>query len=229
MAVIQTSVMVWKDRTGGTPNMSFCHWSVGVTGYGLGEGGDEEIVRWALHDDHQGRPIIGGLFPTMETALRDKRLWHEAPIYGNFYGTLLMATAVKNAAGVDLYRKPVLVHLTGEPYGHIKYDHMQIMLFANGRLMYPSWLCQQYEPVACAPQRHNKVVVDKRPNSNEGKSRQRYDFSSEVKFLTNTCTGLNAGVTEVRSLFVTDEYVAVTSNPCCCRICSKGSSCRCVP
>jgi hypothetical protein len=353
----------WKDGTGGTPNMSFvCHWSVGVTGYALGERGDEEIVRWALHDEHEGRPIIGGLFPTMEVALRDKRLWHEAPIYGNFtfYGMLLMATAAKNAAGRDLYHepadngvticgimegmfsmaypiertgvpdgsirqitwghgsttnpnrrsnedvdpfyvnkptgqrhlqnlyhlftiahhlepdppyawllglnprhdeppgwfvwfpwalfytdpqakppagpppmpsvvypemglailradespgywtsgKPVLVHLTGEPYGHIKYDHMQIMLFANGRLMYPSWLCQQYEPVGCAPQRHNKVVVDKRPNSNEGKSRQRYEFSPEVKFLTNTCTGLNAGVAEVRSLFVTDEYVA---------------------
>ena len=353
----------WKDRTGGTPNMSFtCHWSVGVTAYALGQQGDEKIVRWALYDEHQGRPIIGGLFPTMEVALRDKRLWHEAPIYGNFtfYGMLLMATAAKNAAGVDLYRmparngatihgiteglfsmaypiertgvpggsvrqitwghgsttnpnrrsnedvdpfyvnkptahphlqnlyhlftiaqhlepdpryawllglnpqhneppgwfvwfpwalfytdpqakppagpppmpsvvypemglailradespaywtsgKPVLVHQTGEPYGHIKYDHMQIMLFANGRLMYPSWLCQQYEPVACAPQRHNKVVVDKRPNSNEGKSRQRYEFSPQVKFLTNTCTGLNPGVTEVRSLFLTDQYAA---------------------
>lgn len=73
----------WKDRTGGTPNMSFvCHWSVGVTGYALGERGDEEIVRWALHDDHHGRPIIGGLFPIMEVALRDKRLWHEAPNCG---------------------------------------------------------------------------------------------------------------------------------------------------
>ena len=87
-------------------------------------------------------------------------------------------------------------------------ERRQIMLFANGRLIYPSWLCQQYEPVGCAPQRHNKVVVDKRPNTNQGKSRQRYEFSSEVKFLTNTCTGLNVGVTEVRSLFVTDQYVA---------------------
>jgi hypothetical protein len=104
--------------------------------------------------------------------------------------------------------QPVLVHQTGEPYGHIKYDHMQIMLFAKGRLLYPSWLCQQYEPVACAPQRHNKVVVDKRPNTNEGKSRQRHEFSPEVKFLTNTCTGLNPGVTEVRSLFLTADYAA---------------------
>lgn len=353
----------WKDRTGGTPNMSFaCHWSVGVTGYALGERGDEEIVRWALADEHQGHPMIGGLLPTMNAALRDKRLWHEAPIYGNFtfYGMLLMAVSARNAAGVDLYRtpasngatirgimeglfsmaypiewtgvpggsirqitwghgsttnpnrrsnedvdpfyvnkptahpalqnlyhlftialylepdaryawllglnprhdeppgwfvwfpwalfytdaqakppagpppmpsvvypemglailradespgywtsgKPVLVHQTGEPYGHVKYDPMQIMLFANGRLMYPSWLCQQYEPVGCAPQRHNKVVVDKRPNTNEGKSRQRYEFWPEVKFLTNTCTGLNPGVTEVRSLFLTDQYAA---------------------
>jgi len=89
--------------------MSFVrHWSVGVTGFALGERGDEEIIRWALDDEHQGRPIIGGLFPTMEVALRDKRLWHEAPIYGNFtfYGMLLMATAAKNAAGVDLYHQP---------------------------------------------------------------------------------------------------------------------------
>ncbi|MCK4275554.1 MAG: hypothetical protein KAX78_03505, partial [Phycisphaerae bacterium] len=93
----------WKNGTGGTPNMSsVCYYSVGVTGYAIG---DQEVIDWALHDDHRGRPMIGGLFPTMESGLRDNCLWHEAPIYGNlvFCGWLMMAEAAKNSQGVDLY------------------------------------------------------------------------------------------------------------------------------
>ena len=86
---------------------------------------------------------------------------------------------------------------------------MQIMLFAHGRMLYPSWLCQQYEPVACAPQRHNKVVVDKRPNANEGKSRQRYEFSpgGEIphEHLQRVESRRHRGA---MSLFLTDQYAA---------------------
>jgi hypothetical protein len=327
----------WKTNTGGTPNMSFtCYWSVGIAAYALGQRGDEEAVRWALyHEGWNGHKIIGGLMPTLEVALRDKKLWHEAPIYGNFtvFGMMMLAVAAKNAADFDLYStpakngaticgcvdglfteafpiertglpggsirqityghgattgancnrashedidpfyvnkpaalpeqqnlyhlfaiahhlrpdpryswllgrnprrnealgwtlswrlwfpwslfytdpdvkpaaappmpsvihremglailradesptywtsgKPVLVHQTGEPYGHWKFDHMQIMLFAKGRLLYPSWMGSQYEPVFCAPQRHNRVVVDKKPEEDQGKSNQRYEF-----------------------------------------------------
>jgi len=356
----------WKRTRSTTPNMSFvCHWTVGVTGYAIG---DNDIIRWALHDDHDGKPVTGGLFPVMESALRDKCLWLEAPIYGTlaFYGMLMMAEAEKNSRGTDLYNapakngatirkivdglfsmaypiertgmpggsvrqitwghvsthgpgidhqhgghvdpfyvnkpdarpdyfnlyhiftianhlqpdpryewllglnpwhnepvgtdvwsvwfpwalfytdvgrgaqqsppampsvvypemglailradesptywtsgKPVLVHQTGEPYGHADYDHMQIMLFANGRLLYHSPDQRPYSDVGLAPQRFNKVVVDRRPNSwSDGRSKQRFEFSPDVKFLTNTASGLNPGVTEVRSLFLTDEYAA---------------------
>lgn len=353
----------WKKTGPATPNMSFvCHWTVGLAGYAIG---DKDIIDWALHDDPTGRTAYGGLFPVMESALRDKRLWHEAPVYADhvFQGMLIMAQAAKNSQGTDLYDmpakngatickiveglfsmaypiewtgipggsirqvtwgdgstrspvsgndqnsgfidpfyvnkpdarpadwnlyhsftianhlqpdpryewllgrnarhdealgwfcwfpwalfhtdlnekapesppampsvvypemglailradesptywrsgKPVLVHQTGELYGHRNYDYMQIMLFANGRLLYHSPEQRPYVQVGFAPQRFNKVVVDKRPNTDTGKSRQRYEFSPDVKFLTNTATGLNPGVTEVRSLFLTDQYAA---------------------
>ena len=73
----------WKDSLGRwttTPNLVFpIHYHAAVIGFCLD---DEELIEWGLRDPG-GRfgPGRGGLFPVLDSMLRDGAIWDEATIY----------------------------------------------------------------------------------------------------------------------------------------------------
>jgi hypothetical protein len=88
-----------------TPNLVFeKHWKVGLIGYCLG---DKELIEWGLNDPgHHGR-THGGLYPVLDTMIKDEYFWGEAPIYALHYdvhGMLALAEAALHYDGTDLYR-----------------------------------------------------------------------------------------------------------------------------
>ncbi len=87
-----------------TPNLVFeKHWKVGLIGYCLG---DKELIEWGLNDPgHHGR-THGGFYPVLDTMIKDRYFWGEAPIYALHYdvhGMLALAEAALHYDGTDLY------------------------------------------------------------------------------------------------------------------------------
>jgi hypothetical protein len=79
------------------------HFEVGVVGYCLG---DRELIDWALNDPgHQG-PAFGGFYPVLDTNIRDRFFWSEAPRYAlgrTLQGMFALAEAALHHDGTDLY------------------------------------------------------------------------------------------------------------------------------
>ena len=88
-----------------TPNLVFeKHWKVGLLGYCLG---DRELIDWGLNDPGHHGPAFGGFYQVLDTNIRDKYFWGEAPIYALHYdlhGMLALAEAARHYDGTDLYR-----------------------------------------------------------------------------------------------------------------------------
>jgi hypothetical protein len=90
---------------GTTPNLMFVmHFNAGLVGYCLG---DQELIEWALHDPGKYGPQCGGFYPVMDSIIKDKLFWGEAPLYGldvDLHGMLALAEAALHYDGTDLYR-----------------------------------------------------------------------------------------------------------------------------
>src|SRR5262249_32550660 len=87
-----------------TPNLVFeMHWKVGLIGYALG---DKELIEWGLNDPGVHGPASGGFYQVLDTNVKDKYFWGEAPIYALgmvIHGMLGLAEAARHYDGTDLY------------------------------------------------------------------------------------------------------------------------------
>src|SRR5262249_38476269 len=114
------------------------------------------------------------------------------------------------SAGYWTSRGLVAVQQLGRNYGHDHRDKFEIMFWGRGRLLYPDWNAQQYEPFEYGWTRnawaHNTLVVDE-SNPKGGASTHRHDFNSDVKFLATTSSEIYPDVTESRALLLTGEYL----------------------
>jgi hypothetical protein len=104
----------------------------------------------------------------------------------------------------------VAVQQLGRNYGHDHRDKFELMFWGRGRLLYPDWNAQQYEPFEYGWTRnawaHNTLVVDE-ANPRGGASTQRHDFNRDVKFLATTSAEIYPEVSETRALLLTGEYL----------------------
>ena len=104
----------------------------------------------------------------------------------------------------------VAVHQMGRRYGHDHRDKFELMLWGKGRLLYPDWNAQQYEPFEYGWTRngwaHSTLIVDE-ANPKGGTSTSRNDFSSDVKFLATTSDQIYPDVMQQRALMLTNEYL----------------------
>ncbi len=87
-----------------TPNLVFeKHWKVGLIGYCLG---DRQLIEWGLNDPGFHGPSHGGFYQVLDTMIKDRYFWGEAPIYALHYdlhGMLALAEAARHYDGTDLY------------------------------------------------------------------------------------------------------------------------------
>ena len=80
------------------------HWQVGVVGYCLGEA---EFINWALHDATPWGPEHGGFYPQVDSRLKDKLFWDQAPLYAmgvELHGSFTLAEAALHYDNTNLYR-----------------------------------------------------------------------------------------------------------------------------
>jgi hypothetical protein len=79
------------------------HFEVGIIGYCLG---DKNLIEWALNDPGHHGPTYGGFYQVMDTNVRDRFFWGEAPRYAlgrSLQGMLALAEAARHKGGPDLY------------------------------------------------------------------------------------------------------------------------------
>jgi len=106
----------------------------------------------------------------------------------------------------------VAIQQMGRNYGHDHRDKFQLLLWGRGRLLYPDWNAQQYEPMEYGWTRnawaHSTLVVDE-SNPKGGSSTERHDFGAEaqVKFLATTSREIYPDVTQTRALLLTGDYL----------------------
>jgi hypothetical protein len=104
----------------------------------------------------------------------------------------------------------VAVQQMGRNYGHDHRDKFELLLWGRGRLLYPDWNAQQYEPLEYGWPRnawaHNALVVDE-SNPRGGRSTERHDFNVDVKFLATTSREVYPDVAQVRALLLTGDYL----------------------
>lgn len=104
----------------------------------------------------------------------------------------------------------VAVQQMGRNYGHDHRDKLELLLWGRGRLLYPDWNAQQYEPMEYGWTRnawaHNTLVVDE-SNPKGGRSTEWHDFNVDVKFLATTSREVYQDVAQVRALLLTGDYL----------------------
>jgi Heparinase II/III-like protein len=104
----------------------------------------------------------------------------------------------------------VALQQMGRNYGHDHRDKFELLLWGRGRLLYPDWNAQQYEPMEYGWTRnawaHNTLVVDE-SNPKGGRSTERHEFSAEAKFLATTSREIYPDVTQTRALLLTGDYL----------------------
>jgi hypothetical protein len=104
----------------------------------------------------------------------------------------------------------VALQQMGRNYGHDHRDKFELLLWGRGRLLYPDWNAQQYEPMEFGWTRnawaHNTLVVDE-SNPKGGSSTERHDFNIDVKFLATSSREVYPDVVQVRALMLTADYL----------------------
>jgi len=104
----------------------------------------------------------------------------------------------------------VAVQQLGRNYGHDHRDKFELMFWGRGRLLYPDWNAQQYEPMEYGWTRnawaHSTLVVDE-SNPKGGASTERHDFSSEARFLATSSREIYPDLAQTRALLLTDDYL----------------------
>ena len=79
------------------------HFEVALLGYCLG---DRELIDWGMNDPGFHGPAFGGFFQVLDTNIRDKYFWSEAPRYAlgrTLQGMMAVAEAAQHFDGTDLY------------------------------------------------------------------------------------------------------------------------------
>ncbi len=132
-----------------------------------------------------------------------------------------MPSAVYPQTGIALLRSDespgywtsaglVAVQQMGRNYGHDHRDKFELLLWGRGRLLYPDWNAQQYEPMEFGWTRnawaHSTLVVDE-SNPKGGSSSERHDFNADAKFLATASREIYPDVAETRALLLTGEYL----------------------
>jgi hypothetical protein len=101
--VARTIIAGLKVRTT-DPDLVFGkHFEVGLLGYCLG---DPELIAWGLNDPGHHGPAFGGFYQVLDTNVRDRYFWGEAPRYAlgrSLQGMLMLAEAALHFDGTDLY------------------------------------------------------------------------------------------------------------------------------
>ena len=104
----------------------------------------------------------------------------------------------------------VAVQQMGRNYGHDHRDKFELLFWGRGRLLYPDWNAQQYEPMEYGWTRnawaHNTLVVDE-SNPRGGRSAERHDFNVDAKFLATTSREIYPDVAQTRALLLTSDYL----------------------
>ena len=104
----------------------------------------------------------------------------------------------------------VVVHQMGRSYGHQHLDKFELVLWGKGRLLYPDWNAQQYEPFEYGWTRngwaHSTLIVDQ-ANPKGGASTNRHEFSEDAKFLATTSTEIYPDLTQTRAFILAREYL----------------------
>jgi hypothetical protein len=104
----------------------------------------------------------------------------------------------------------VAVQQMGRNYGHDHRDKFELMLWGRGRLLYPDWNAQQYEPMEYGWTRnawaHSTLVIDE-SNPQGGSSAERHDFSADAKFLATASREIYPDVAQTRALLLTSDYL----------------------
>jgi hypothetical protein len=103
------------------------HVDVGIIGFCLG---DRELIDWGLNDPGHHGPAFGGFYQVLDTNIRDRYFWGEAPRYAlghTLQGMLALAEAALHYDGTDLYH-----HVAPKSGGSIKG-----LLDGYLRLLYP--------------------------------------------------------------------------------------------
>ncbi len=104
----------------------------------------------------------------------------------------------------------VAVEQLGRNYGHDHRDKFELMFWGRGRLLYPDWNAQQYEPMEFGWTRnawaHSTLVVDE-ANPKGGSSSKRHDFNADAKFLAVASREIYADVAQTRALLLTGDYL----------------------
>ena len=90
----------------------------------------------------------------------------------------------------------------GRNYGHDHRDKFELMLWGRGRLLYPDWNAQQYEPMEYGWTRnawaHSTLVVDE-SNPKGGDFTERHDFNVDAKFLATSSREIYPDVAQAHS------------------------------
>lgn len=79
------------------------HVDVGLIGFCLG---DKELIEWGLNDPGHHGPVYGGFYQVLDSNMRDRYFWSEAPRYAlghTLQGALALAEAALHYDGTDLY------------------------------------------------------------------------------------------------------------------------------
>jgi hypothetical protein len=104
----------------------------------------------------------------------------------------------------------VAVQQMGRNYGHDHRDKFELLFWGRGRLLYPDWNAQQYEPMEYGWTRnawaHSTLVVDE-SNPKGGSSSEQHDFNADAKLLATTSRDIYQDVLQTRALLLTGDYL----------------------
>ena len=137
--------------------------------------------------------------------------WPEAPsrVWPN-YGLAMLRSDESPSYWTN--KKAIAVfHVMSQGYGHDHRDKFNIMLYGAGHLLYPDYNALQYENPAIGWTRntvsHNTLLVDEKDTRDVWPSNICHEFSTEVKFLATSASGVFEGIDQTRVLFLTHEYL----------------------
>jgi hypothetical protein len=143
--------------------------------------------------------------------LPEKVEWPFAPskVWPN-YG-LAMLRSDESPAYWTSGKAVAVFQIMTQGYGHDHHDKFSITLHGAGRLFYPDYNAIQYENPAIGWTRntiaHNTLMVDEGETRNAIPTNIRHEFTSDVKFLATSASGVFEGVDQTRALLLTQDYL----------------------
>ena len=106
---------------------------------------------------------------------------------------------------------PVVFQLMTKGYGHDHRDKFSLTFHGAGRLLYPDYNAIQYENANIGWTRntiaHNTLMVDEGDTRSVQPSGVRHAFTTDVKYLATSASGVFEKVDQTRALLLTREYL----------------------